>query len=79
MQPSSEGFHPIVNEDLCSKCGLCVKICPVLNLVENDCVKDKAFAAKINEEIRLQSSSGAYLLPSLWNSEENGVVWCCIR
>jgi|SRR5690554_252979 len=61
MQPSSEGFlTPIVDNDLCTKCGLCVKVCPVINLVKNDSVKEpEAFAVKnINEEIRLKSSSG---------------------
>ena len=79
MQPSKEGFLiPIVNKDLCSKCGLCVKICPVLNLVENDCVKEpKAFAAKINDEdIRLQSSSGGVFTALAQKViEENGVVF----
>lgn len=39
MDSDAEGFwYPMVNEDKCIKCGLCIKACPIINetLVENE-------------------------------------------
>ncbi len=59
MQDDSEGFlYPKVDESLCIDCGLCEKVCPVIN--QGDIRQPlEVFAAKNpDEEIRRQSSSG---------------------
>ena len=49
-----------VNEDLCINCGLCEKVCPIINEGKSSLPK-KTFAIKNkNEEIRRQSSSGGF-------------------
>ncbi len=59
MQADEEGFlYPIVDKDTCTDCGLCEKVCPVINQSEPR-KPLKVYAAKNkNEEIRRQSSSG---------------------
>lgn len=59
MQSDEEGFlYPVVDKDACTDCGLCEKVCPVIN--QDEPRKPlKVYAAKNkNEEIRRQSSSG---------------------
>lgn len=35
MKPDNEGFlYPIINIDLCIECGLCEKVCPILQRKE---------------------------------------------
>ncbi len=77
MQPDEEGFlYPIVNKDACTDCGLCEKICPVINQREPR-KPLKVYAAKNkNEEIRRQSSSGGiFTLLAEKVIEEGGVVF----
>lgn len=57
----NEGFlYPVVNAELCINCGLCEKVCPILNGKTSTNEREiKAYAAiNNNEEIRLKSSSG---------------------
>ncbi|MBR2023694.1 MAG: Coenzyme F420 hydrogenase/dehydrogenase, beta subunit C-terminal domain [Clostridia bacterium] len=61
MQTDNEGFlYPQVDSSKCTRCGLCEKICPVLHKKPIDeTMLPKAYAAyNIDEEIRMQSSSG---------------------
>ena len=64
MAEDSEGFlYPEVDEEKCVNCGLCEKVCPILNLKEKLSV-DEALAVKNpNEEERMNSSSGGVFLP----------------
>ena len=59
MIPDEEGFdYPTVNKNDCIDCGLCEKVCPILNSGESKRPL-KVYAAKnTKEEIRLKSSSG---------------------
>lgn len=59
MHQDEEGFdYPTVNKNDCIDCGLCEKVCPVLNCGESK-RPIKVYAAKnTNEETRLKSSSG---------------------
>ena len=64
MQEDNEGFlYPVVDEATCTDCGLCEKVCPVIN--QDEPRKPlKVYAAKNrNEEIRRQSSSGGIFTP----------------
>lgn len=59
MQEDAEGFlYPRVDTDMCIECGICEKVCPVINLGEQRIPLHVYAAKNKNEEIRLQSSSG---------------------
>lgn len=62
-----EGFwYPEVNKDLCTNCGLCEKVCPIINikdLKKNDYPKPSHTIAAINKNMRVRwnsTSGGAY-------------------
>ena len=77
MQEDNEGFlYPVVDEATCTDCGLCEKVCPVIN--QDEPRKPlKVYAAKNrNEEIRRQSSSGGIFTPLAESViREGGVVF----
>ena len=64
MQEDNEGFlYPVVDANTCTDCGLCEKVCPVINQ-DKPRKPLKVYAAKNrNEEIRRQSSSGGIFTP----------------
>ena len=61
MKEDTEGFlYPEVDNNNCISCGLCEKVCPILNYCNpSQDAYGKTFAAiNTNEQIRLKSSSG---------------------
>ena len=77
LSDDKEGFwYPLVNKDKCIDCGLCEKVCPIINQSEPRSPL-KVYAAKNkDEEIRLKSSSGG-IFTILAESiiQEGGVVF----
>lgn len=77
MSADNEGFlYPQVDNAICIDCGLCEKVCPVIN--QNEPREPLAvYAAKnTNEEIRLKSSSGGiFTLLAEQIIAEGGVVF----
>ena len=59
FQEDRDGFiYPKVDLETCIDCGLCEKVCPMINQ-ESECLPLATYAAKNdNETIRLRSSSG---------------------
>lgn len=59
MHEDEEGFlYPIVDKSTCIDCGLCEKVCPVINQEETHKPLVCYAAFNPNEEVRMQSSSG---------------------
>ncbi len=63
MQTDYEGFlYPIVDEDKCIKCGLCVSACPILDKTE---IKDEIREAYVyqdeDDEVLKTSTSGGFI------------------
>lgn len=57
---NDEGFlYPSIDIEKCTNCGLCEEICPLINPLTKEEFEPKAYAAySVDEEIRLESSSG---------------------
>lgn len=59
MKADEQGFlYPIVNQDLCTQCGLCERVCPVITQNEEQQPINVYAAKSKDNEIRMQSSSG---------------------
>ena len=79
MMLNNEGFYrPVVDPSKCVKCGLCEKICPWENEVFNPNGSSKApktvAAYALNDDIRLQSSSGGVFTILAENVLDDGGV-----
>lgn len=61
MHEDKEGFrYPKINDEKCIKCGLCEKVCPMINIAKNSNFEPpKVYAAwSKSQDIRLDSTSG---------------------
>lgn len=77
MQVDEEGFlYPDVDTSTCIDCGLCEKVCPVINQKEER-IPLQTFAAKNpDEEVRTQSSSGGiFSLIASYVIKRNGIIF----
>lgn len=73
-----DGFqYPKINQEQCIQCGLCKKVCPVMNQLEENCYQGKVYACKSkNDIVRMKSSSGGiFSLIAESILEKNGVVF----
>ena len=78
MEDDEEGFlRPVVDEDLCINCGLCIKRCPQRNEVEKSRENQTAYAAKIKNIDTLKNSSSGGVFSVLANEyiKNNGKVY----
>lgn len=64
MEIDKEGFwYPVIDEKKCVKCGLCEKVCPVINKLPDNRYEIKTYACKnINDVDRKNSSSGGIFI-----------------
>lgn len=77
LNPDKEGFlYPTVETSLCVKCGLCEKVCPVINIQEINLPKE-IWAAQNNDaaERRESSSGGVTSMLARKIIEDGGVVF----
>lgn len=64
MKEDGEGFlYPFVNPKNCTKCGVCEKVCPVLNQADERKPLECYAAVNLSDTIRLKSSSGGVFYP----------------
>lgn len=78
MCADEEGFlYPVVEKNKCVNCGMCEKVCPVLNVSKKRSGEPLCYAAyNNNEEERLNSSSGGiFCLLARRIIEEGGIVF----
>ena len=77
MQSDKQDFlYPFVEDSLCINCGLCEKVCPVLNVNEERTPLEIYAAKNLNEAVRMNSSSGGiFSLLAEYVIENKGVVF----
>ena len=78
MKADKEGFmYPVVNEELCVDCGMCVKVCPVVNECENKEPYLKSYGgySKDDRIINYCASGGVATALSLETIKRGGVVY----
>lgn len=77
MQEDSEGFmYPQVDEATCIECGLCEKMCPLIQTVEKRQPIEVLAVKNTNEAVRMNSSSGGVFFPLAQQSiAKSGVVF----
>ena len=78
MRIDQEGFrYPVVNEDFCVDCGLCVKVCPVTNPCENKTPYLKSYGGYSTNERIIHScaSGGVATALSIATIEQGGIVF----
>ena len=77
MQEDEEGFlYPKVDHAACIDCGLCEKVCPVINKNESRRPMQVFAVKNNNEDQRLRSSSGGiFILLAEQTIKRGGVVF----
>ena len=80
MVPNEEGFlYPVVDQDKCTQCGLCSKICPAENIPEQTEI-EAVYAVVNKDEKALQhsSSGGVFRLLADYVLDMKGCVVGCV-
>lgn len=77
LKEDNEGFlYPFVNYETCIDCGICEKVCPVINKNESRGPLNVYAAINPNEEERMKSSSGGiFSMLADFVLREGGVVF----
>lgn len=81
MKSNKEGFRvPVVDGDKCSKCGICVRTCPVINFSNNHAsIEDKkesyCFKNMNDEQRNISSSGGVFIALAEYFVSVGGVVY----
>jgi len=81
MRENAEGFlYPEIDMVKCINCGLCAKICPVLNPLYSNFKDPECYAVMASDEIRKDSASGGVFPVLAYKFLENcgfvaGAVW----
>lgn len=62
MKEDKEGFlYPFIDKNKCIDCGMCKKVCPILNKMNNKQVKQKGYIFQYKDKnIRKESTSGGF-------------------
>lgn len=77
MKKNNEGFlYPHVDEKKCIKCNLCQRTCPMNKFDFNNTETPKCFAVMANDDLRKNSSSGAFFPVLATYVINNGGVVC---
>lgn len=75
LKEDEEGFlYPVVDETLCINCGLCEKVCPIINRAEKLPVREVLAVKNRNEAERMASSSGGVFIALAKRTIEKGGV-----
>ncbi len=80
MQPDEDGFlYPLINNQLCVKCGLCQKVCAFQSKIISQNRPLNTYAAVLNDKLTLKNSSsgGAFVAIATYVLKKNGVVFGC--
>ena len=78
MKSDSEGFlYPSVNMKLCTNCGLCEKVCPIINKKEEQQFHQKAYLVQHKDPkiLRESTSGGAFTAIAAYILKKGGVVF----
>ena len=76
MIEDAEGFlQPNINHNKCIECGLCQRVCSVLNPIQNEILNQKVFAFINYSERTVSSSGGAFSFFARKILNEGGIVF----
>jgi coenzyme F420-reducing hydrogenase beta subunit len=77
LQEDKEGFlYPQVNKSICIECGICERVCPIINKGEKQTPLHIYASINKNDKIRINSSSGGlFTLLAEEVIKRNGVVF----
>lgn len=78
MKEDAEGYrYPSVDTSLCIDCGLCEKVCPVLQYKKPEPLEQKAFVVQHRDEdvLRESTSGGFYTAIAKYILDKGGVVF----